>query len=127
MQLVTHSAPVWTTLLSSPRRMFTRHGSKHPHDPPPPRQPVSHSAPVPLSPATPLAPSSYDAGDDKMVVDALQMRGPISDAEKQRRLDNNLCLYCGKPGHSANACPNKRRNKSEKSTLRRSGNGKSQS
>ena len=32
-------------------------------------------------------------------------RGPLSDAEKQRRRDNNLCLYCAEQGHSAADCP----------------------
>jgi hypothetical protein len=32
-------------------------------------------------------------------------RGPLSDAEKQRRRDNNLCLYCSEQGHSATDCP----------------------
>ena len=40
-------------------------------------------------------------------------RGPLSDKEKQYRRANNLCLYCGKPGHMAAECrakPNKRPN-----------------
>ena len=32
-------------------------------------------------------------------------RGPLSDAEKQRRRDQNLCLYCGKPDHQMVNCP----------------------
>lgn len=32
-------------------------------------------------------------------------RGPLSDAEKQRRRDNNLCLRCGDPGHVLVDCP----------------------
>lgn len=35
---------------------------------------------------------------------ARTFRGPISDAEKQRRRENNLCLRCGKPGHIAVDC-----------------------
>ena len=31
-------------------------------------------------------------------------RGPLSDQEKKYRRDNNLCLYCGKPGHMAAEC-----------------------
>ena len=37
-----------------------------------------------------------------------QKRGPISGFEKQRRLNNNLCIYCGNPGHWATACPHKK-------------------
>jgi hypothetical protein len=31
-------------------------------------------------------------------------RGPITDAERQRRRDHDLCLRCGKPGHRAADC-----------------------
>lgn len=30
---------------------------------------------------------------------------PLSKQERQRRYDNNLCLYCGKEGHRATHCP----------------------
>jgi len=33
-------------------------------------------------------------------------RGPLSAEERQRRRDNNLCLYCGNGGHLAQNCPN---------------------
>jgi transcription initiation factor TFIIIB Brf1 subunit/transcription initiation factor TFIIB len=32
------------------------------------------------------------------------IRPSLSDAEKKRRLDNNLCLYCGWPGHTDRTC-----------------------
>ena len=35
-----------------------------------------------------------------------KLRGPLTDAEKQRRKDKGLCLYCGNSGHFADACPN---------------------
>src|SRR5579863_5051832 len=31
-------------------------------------------------------------------------RGPLSQEERKRRMDNNLCLYCGKEGHVAKNC-----------------------
>ena len=37
-------------------------------------------------------------------------KGRLTPAERKHRMDNNLCLYCGKPGHRAIACtepPNK--------------------
>ena len=37
-----------------------------------------------------------------------QKRGPVTDQEKKRRKDNNLCLYCGSSGHWASQCPHKR-------------------
>lgn len=30
---------------------------------------------------------------------------PLTDQEKKRRRDNNLCLYCGGPGHKVSECP----------------------
>lgn len=32
-------------------------------------------------------------------------RGPLSDEEKQRRRDLNLCMYCGKQDHAVDGCP----------------------
>ena len=40
-------------------------------------------------------------------------RGPLSQQEKDRCRANNLCMYCGGPGHMAKDCkapPNKRPN-----------------
>ena len=37
-------------------------------------------------------------------------KGQLTPAEHKHRMDNNLCLYCGKPRHRAIACtepPNK--------------------
>jgi len=31
-------------------------------------------------------------------------KGPISQTERERRIKNNLCLYCGKEGHIVNDC-----------------------
>lgn len=36
---------------------------------------------------------------------------PLDDKERKRRYDNNLCLYCGQPGHRATACPAKQTTK----------------
>lgn len=36
-------------------------------------------------------------------------KGPLSKAEKERRIKNSLCLYCGKPGHVANDCTAKKK------------------
>jgi hypothetical protein len=31
-------------------------------------------------------------------------RGKLTPEERKHRMDNNLCLYCGKPGHKAQDC-----------------------
>jgi hypothetical protein len=48
-------------------------------------------------------------GPVPMEVDAIQRnsRG-LTAAERQFRIANNLCLYCGNQGHRASNCPNKR-------------------
>ena len=43
--------------------------------------------------------------DDPMVLGSTQVRGPLSDEEKERRRRNNLCLYCGHAGHKVVDCP----------------------
>jgi len=34
-----------------------------------------------------------------------QKQGKLMQQERQRRMANQLCLYCGKPGHIATSCP----------------------
>ena len=48
-------------------------------------------------------------GPTPMEIDAARRRGPLSEAEKQRRRANRLCLYCGGPGHIAIHCPHRPR------------------
>jgi hypothetical protein len=45
---------------------------------------------------------SLGTGPAPMEVDSI--RGPLSQVEKDRRRQNNLCLYCGNPGHRAADC-----------------------
>jgi hypothetical protein len=42
-----------------------------------------------------------------MEVNSVKFRGPLTQAEKDRRRQLNLCLYCGGAGHNADTCPNK--------------------
>lgn len=37
-----------------------------------------------------------------------RFRGPLSDAGKKHRCENNLCVYCGEAGHFASSCRNRR-------------------
>jgi hypothetical protein len=50
--------------------------------------------------------SSY-ATDFKKYVDSVQTYKPLTQAEKDLRRKNNLCLYCGKPGHRVENCRSK--------------------
>jgi hypothetical protein len=46
------------------------------------------------------------SGPVPMEIDAMRVKH-ITSEEKQRRRDNNLCLYCGVSGHYAGRCPAK--------------------
>ncbi|CDO78103.1 hypothetical protein BN946_scf184480.g1 [Trametes cinnabarina] len=64
--------------------------------------------PPSTSPSTIANPSSSTAVP--MDVDAIRQsrpRGPLSEAEKERRRKNNLCFYCGEGGHTFKNCPKK--------------------
>lgn len=70
--------------------------------------PRSAPAPHPRAPAPSPAPAAPPAGSTDVVpmeVDAVKVRGPLSQEEKDRRRRLGLCMYCGKAGHMANACP----------------------
>ncbi len=54
---------------------------------------------------TPVArPASF--GPAPMQIDTAKFKS-LTEAEKLRRRTNNLCLYCGNPGHIARQCPQK--------------------
>jgi hypothetical protein len=55
--------------------------------------------------ATPVAqPASF--GPAPMQIDTTKFKS-LTKAEKLRRRTNNLCFYCGNPGHIAHQCPQK--------------------
>ena len=60
-----------------------------------------------ISPA--IQPADYPALIPSSLVDhisdLLGADGKLKPEERQRCLDNVLCLYCGKPGHMVNDCP----------------------
>ena len=37
-----------------------------------------------------------------------RFRGPLSEAEKKHRRENNLCVYWREAGHFVSSCPNRR-------------------
>jgi hypothetical protein len=68
------------------------------------------------------------SGPSAMEIDAIR-RGPLSDQEKRRRREMNLCLYCGSDQHLRAACPvasKKSLSNAAKSHSKFSGNDSSQ-
>jgi hypothetical protein len=51
------------------------------------------------------ASSSSSANKTNSIADLLGPDGKLKPEERQRRMDQNLCLRCGKPGHTVNNCP----------------------
>jgi 6-phosphogluconolactonase/glucosamine-6-phosphate isomerase/deaminase len=49
----------------------------------------------------------FTSNDDPMQIDKTRFK-PLIEHEKQCQRINNFCLYCGKLGHIASVCPNKR-------------------
>lgn len=58
--------------------------------------------------------STTSSGPRPMDIDATKTERfkPLTNDERQRRMKNNLCFYCGKPGHRVDACPEKPRKSS---------------
>lgn len=53
----------------------------------------------------PPANASNSGNKTNTISDVLGPDGKLKPEERQRRMDNNLCLRCGKPGHKVNDCP----------------------
>lgn len=62
---------------------------------------------------TPLAPQKFE-DPVPMIIDNSQTRGPLTQQEKLRRRNNNLCLYCGAPEHKIADCPKRSNSGNEK-------------
>ena len=50
------------------------------------------------------AKASTSSGSSTSIADKLGKDGKLAKEERQRRFDNNLCLYCGGTGHTAANC-----------------------
>lgn len=55
--------------------------------------------------------SSVSNYGDPMDLSSSRPRGPLTPAERERRISLGLCFYCGGSGHVAKACPNSRKPK----------------
>jgi hypothetical protein len=67
--------------------------------------PAPPASPATGANATPVVERTTTQGGNLM--DLSRNRGPLTPEEKQRRRDNNLCLYCAGPGHIARECPSR--------------------
>ena len=78
-----------------------------------PPTPQKSSAPSGLQPPSSSKPtpsgnnSARTSKEKKPYSDKLGKDGKLTQEERQRRFANNLCLFCGGPGHTAGACPKK--------------------
>ena len=63
------------------------------------------------SPSTvyPASSVSNYTTNDPMDLSSSRPRGPLTAAERERRISLGLCLYCGGSGHVAKSCPNSRK------------------
>jgi len=57
------------------------------------------------APGHPLQASAPATSSINPIADLLGPDGKLKPEERQRRLDNGLCLRCGKPGHMVSDCP----------------------
>ena len=67
------------------------------------------TAPRPTSSTQSHGPTPRATADGTvpMQLDTLRYRGPLSPAEKERRIRENLCHYCGGQNHRVVECPNR--------------------
>ena len=70
-------------------------------------RPTPH-APAPMIPVAPIQSTASGTHPGPMHLSAFRPR--LSPEERTRRITQNMCLYCGGPGHVARFCPNKPRN-----------------
>jgi hypothetical protein len=61
---------------------------------------------LPSVPQTTLVARPASFGPAPMQIDTAKFKS-LTEAEKLRRRTNNLCFYCGNPGHIARQCPQK--------------------
>ena len=64
---------------------------------------ISSSVPATLTPKAPVV----DSDRDIQMIAGRFKRGPLTDEERKRRIDQNLCLYCGGQIHKAYEYPKK--------------------
>ena len=92
-------------------RLFEFRQEERPHriHPPWPAATRSHlpwlTTPPPMSSSTSSSTPATDSSSP-MEIDRIRYR-PLTNAQRQHRRANNLCLYCGSPDHLIRSCPKK--------------------
>ena len=77
---------------------------------PPPLTPQPMYTPVTSAPAYTSPPIPILSNEPTpMEIDAMRSRprGPLTEAERLKRKQDGLCMYCGAAGHLKNKCPNR--------------------
>ena len=82
------------------RNRLDRRGHQSKLQPPAPKKDRSDATPKPqTAPKTATTRPSQSPGDGRVKFQ------PLTTEQKQYRRDNNLCMYCGDPGHFVDNCP----------------------
>jgi hypothetical protein len=89
---------------------LSRNSSTNSNVPPTPSRTPTPSAPVvrpaPRAIPNPQVPATSTDGTTPMLIDSGRFGSrAISAAERERRRAENLCFYCGQPGHTLYTCP----------------------
>lgn len=79
---------------------YSHHSALRPHYRPATTRMQNQAVPDPTS-ATPMELDSIS----KVHASSFKLNQPLSSSEKERRVKNKLCLYCGEPGHFRSSCP----------------------
>lgn len=66
---------------------------------------------------SPQSSTSNVSHSDHMDLSTSRPRGPLSVSEKDRRITEGLCLYCGEAGHIARNCPQSHKRQSRLSNM----------
>ena len=110
IQLCSDRSPVTTFPEYSARavalsaRLANRHNNNRSNRPTHSYSPPSHSNSNRFTqPSVPQTVVRNDSGPQPMMIDSVSRK--LSPAERARRFRDNLCLYCGEPGHNARNCP----------------------
>ena len=86
---------------ASIRKPFSYGSSRSSSAPSTPTTKTSSTPSTPVPRPAPISPADTDAMD----LSTSRRRGPITPAERSRRMNEGLCMYCGGSGHFANSCP----------------------